>query len=131
MAYTNLTDVAATLGRSITDELEMKQVNAWINGAELLIQSKLGDLSALDAETLRYVTSECVARRVRNPEGKQNERIDDYSYGLSKDAAKAGLSITEEEWEMLTPASVFQPSSFGIMAGGVSDSPAPRGWWLE
>lgn len=103
MAYANVSDVAAALGRPIDDNLEIQQVNTWITGAELLIQSKLGALHTLDSDALQYVICECVARRIRNPDGKQNERIDDYSYGLTRDAAKAGLAITDEEWTMLAP----------------------------
>lgn len=131
MAVANLTDVSAALGRPIDDGYEISQVNAWIRGAELMIQSRLGDIYSLPSETVRYVVAECVSRRVRNPEGKQNERIDDYSFGLAKEAAKAGLFITDEEWQMLTPDSAFKPSSFSVATGGAVGAPDPRGWWLE
>ena len=104
MAYANVTDVAATLGRPITSSDEIAQVNAWIKGCELKIKARLGNLADLDLDILTYVIGEAVARRVRNPEGKQNERIDDYSYGLAQEAARAEIYLTDEEWAMLAPS---------------------------
>lgn len=120
MAYALVSDVATTLGRAITDATEVDQVNAWISDAELIIRSRLGDLSALDADVLRLVIKEAVARRVRNPDGKDNERIDDYSYGLVDDAKKVGISITDEEWAMLSPD--------GSSSGAFMPTATPQ-WW--
>lgn len=103
MASASVSDVATTLGRPINTDEEISQVNDWIADAEVIISARLGDLSTLDSQILRMVVKESVARRVRNPEGKQNERIDDYSYGLTADAAKASLFITDEEWALLSP----------------------------
>lgn len=103
MSYAIVEDVATTLGRPITDADEIRQVQAWIGKVERRIQRRLGPLDTLDAEALKDVISESVARRVRNPEGKKSERIDDYSYSLDTDAARSGLYITEEEWELLIP----------------------------
>ena len=110
MAYAAVQDVATTLGRPITDPDEQNQVIAWISGCELKIRTRLGDIDGLDQDILRYVISEAVARRVRNPEGKQNERIDDYSYGLSSEAARAEIYLTEDEWAMLAPSGSASPS---------------------
>lgn len=131
MAYTNVTNVAATLGRPITTREEIAQVNAWITGCELKIRSRLGDLSLLDPDVLAYVIAEAVARRARNPDGKQNERIDDYSYGLTQEAARAEIYLTDDEWAMLTPA---VESNVG-MAGNLTGHPgygtsSDRGWWV-
>lgn len=101
MAYAIVKDVEAVLGRRASSEEETEQINAWIKGAELIIQSRLGPLDELDSQAVRFVICESVARRVRNPDGIQNERIDDYSYGFNTDAAKASLHITDEEWELL------------------------------
>lgn len=106
--YANITDIAATLGRPITESTEVAQINAWIGVCELKIRIRLGPLDQLDADVLRTVIAEAVARRARNPEGKQNERIDDYSYGLTSDAAQAQIYITDEEWEMLSPTGSTQ-----------------------
>ncbi|MEE6273515.1 hypothetical protein V2J56_09170 [Georgenia sp. MJ206] len=128
MSYALATDVATTLGRPLADfdSDEMNQVNRWIKGAELLIRLRLGDLAALDVEALNYVIAEVVARRVRNPEGKQNERIDDYSYGLNPEAARAELHITDAEWAMLTP--VREAGAFTIRMSGTPGYATGRGW---
>lgn len=118
MTYALITDVAATLGRPITDETEVAQVNAWISGVETIIRTRLGveRFADLDPDTARFVVSEAVARRVRNPDGKQNERIDDYSYGLTHDAARADLFLTDDEWALLAPTS--STGAFSIIPGG-------------
>lgn len=101
--YASVDDVATTLGRPITEPDEVKQVGSWIQKVQRRIYRKLGDLGQLDADALRDVIAEVVARRVRNPEGKRSERIDDYSFSLDADAAKSGLYITDEEWDLLIP----------------------------
>lgn len=106
-------DVAAALGREITEPTEMSQVNHWIAKTLAIIQGRLGDLTKLDADVLRLVVADVVARMARNPEGKQNERIDDYSYGLSSVSASGEITLTEQEWQLLTPrveAGAFQIS---------------------
>ena len=82
-------EVAVTLGRPITDPEEQKQITNWIEKVERIIAARLGDLHRLDPAILSDVITEVVARRVRNPDGKRNERIDDYSYTLEAAAASA------------------------------------------
>ena len=108
--YANLTDVSERLGRPITDPDEVAQVNAWIGDVESLIRARLPELMpggegqpSLDVVTM--VVSNAVIRKVKNPDGKQNERIDDYSYGLTEEAARGALFLTDEEWALLAPAS--------------------------
>lgn len=108
----NVSTVSQSLGRSLEPH-EVEQVNWWIKGAELRIRSRLGDLDYLDQETLTYVVTEAVARKVRNPDGKRNERIDDYSYGYDTDAAKVDIDLTDTEWAMLTPKSNRNAFSIG------------------
>lgn len=112
LPYANLQDVETTLGRRITERYEIQQVRSWIEDAALCIRLRLGSLDDLSGEVLRFVIKESVARRVRNPEGKTTERIDDYSYTLNADSARASLYILDEEWAMLSPrvgANIFPP----------------------
>lgn len=44
---TSVQDVAAQLGRPITDELEVKQIEAWIAGAEIVIRKRYPNLDQL------------------------------------------------------------------------------------
>ena len=111
MAYANLTDVADRLGRPISDPLEVKQVNAWIGDVEAIIRVRIPDLDERVAggvpspEVVAMVVTNAVVRKTLNPTGKQNERIDDYSYGLTEAAARGDLFLTADEWELLRPLS--------------------------
>ncbi|GIG27182.1 Gp19/Gp15/Gp42 family protein [Cellulomonas denverensis] len=111
MTYAVLTDVATRLGRPITDTNEVAQVNAWLSDIEALILSRIPDLAAQIADghpteaVVKMVEANAVIRKIKNPDGKQNERIDDYSFGLNTDAARGDLFLTDEEWALLEPGS--------------------------
>lgn len=122
MAYATVDDVQKTLGYALTEQAEIDRVNAWIADAETVIRVRLrlASLDQLDADALRLVIKESVARRVLNPEGKTTERIDDYSYTLASEAAKAGLYITDDEWALLAPTG----------EGGLYPQPVQPDWWL-
>lgn len=101
MAVATLDDVAISLGRPITDDSEVAQVEQWLGDAELQIRLRFTDLTALDQEVLAYVEREAVVSRLRNPEGYQYESIDDYRYGLPAESRR--VTITAEWWAMLSP----------------------------
>lgn len=111
MTYALLTDVATRLGRPITDPDEVAQVNAWLADVEALILTRIPDLGAHVSEgrptpaVVTMIEANAVIRKIKNPDGKQNERIDDYSYGLNTDAARGDLFLTDEEWALLAPGS--------------------------
>lgn len=130
--YANLSDVADRLGRPITDELEVKQINAWIGDVEAIIRTRIPDLEdritagVPSLEVVGMVVTNAVVRKALNPTGKQNERIDDYSYGLTEDAARGDLFLTAAEWELLLPA-----SGTGAFSVRPSFEPDRRHWsWL-
>lgn len=102
MAYATVIDVATTLGRPITDQDEQNQITNWIAKTERIIAARLGNLDTLDRQILADVISEVVARRARNPDGKRNERIDDYSYTLDAAASSVELTLTADEWARLS-----------------------------
>lgn len=107
MAYSNITEVGVRLGRPITDADEIKQVNAWITDVESIIRTRITDLNErvnegkIHLNDLTRVICNAVIRKIKNPDGKQNERVDDYSYGLTEHAARGELFLTEDEWESL------------------------------
>ena len=103
MAVAVVQDVATSLGRPITEQAEIEQVQMWLDDAELQIRLRLGDVHLLDQETVAFVEREAVVLKVRNPDGKQNERVDDYSYGLSEAQARGQVLILDEWWALLTP----------------------------
>lgn len=131
MSYAGITDVSARLGRAITSAAEVLQVETWIDDAERLITRRIPDLAAritsgaISADDVVRVAAQAVVRKVKNPDGKQNERIDDYSYGLVKEAAQAEIHITDEEWEILLadPASSVE-GAFTIRTVPVRSSAA-------
>lgn len=120
MAFANLNDVQIRLGRPIGDADEVNQVNAWISDVEATIQSRIDDLTVrvtmdpVYAALVKKIIAQIVCRKVKNPDGKQNERIDDYSYGLGSEAARADLKPTEDEWEELAPGSSAGSEAFTV-----------------
>lgn len=107
MAFTNIAEIGKRLGRVLTDSAEIAQVGSWIGDVESLIRNRIRDIDEritagdVSAEELTRISSNAVIRKVKNPDGKQNERIDDYSYGLVEDAAKGELFLTDDEWASL------------------------------
>ena len=101
MAVATVSDVETSLGRPITDAAEIAQVTQWLEDAELLIRSRLGDVSLLDQDVVAYVEREAVISKMRNPEGYQSETIDDYTYRHGD--TRGRVSILDEWWVMLTP----------------------------
>lgn len=107
--YANLTDVSARLGRPVTDATEVEQVNAWLSDVETLILARIPDMVARvgdnqpSSAVVAMVEANAVVRKVRNPEGKVSERIDDYDYRLNENAGRGELFLTDEEWALLSP----------------------------
>lgn len=110
MTYANVDNVASELGRtSVTDSGEVAQIGVWLVRVEATIKKRIPDLDArvtsgdLTSDLVANVESAIVARKVLNPEGKQNERVDDYSYGRVPEAASVDLEPTDAEWALLLP----------------------------
>ena len=109
MSYPTVADVVVGLGRDTRSEQERAQIASWIDQAEALIMTRIPNLGALvatgrlSADVVRMVVVWVVARKVKNPDGKQNERVDDYSYGLDENAKRGAIFLTDEEWDLLIP----------------------------
>lgn len=132
MTYANVNDVSTRLGRPISDATEIAQVNAWLGDVEALILARIpalatGVSAGLPTEAVVVmVEANAVVRKVRNPEGKVSERIDDYDYRLNENAGRGDLFLTDEEWALLEPGS--GQGAFTITPGG---SRAREGWWVH
>lgn len=132
MAYATITDVSTRLGRPITDASEIAQVEAWIGDVESLILARLPGLPAAvidgtpTAATVAMVEANAVIRKIKNPDGKVAEGIDDYNYRLNENARKGELFLTDEEWALLTPGQ--QSGAWTIRPYG---STRARGSWLH
>lgn len=115
-------DVATQLGRPIDDPLEINQVTAWIEMAELAIRQRYPSLDQLIADNrisldaVNMVEASAVARHSLNPEGytSKSERIDDYqqTYGMTNSAV--GITFTDSEWALLTPSDSGAEGAFTI-----------------
>lgn len=109
MTYASVDDVATRLGRPITEPVEVAQVTAWLGDVEAIIRARIPDLDAQVAagtpteDTVVMVEANSVVRMVRNPEGKTQERIDDYSWGLPANPNAGTLYLTDVEWGLLDP----------------------------
>ena len=134
MAYATVIDVATSLGRPITDPDEQAQITNWISKTERIIAARLGNLDNLDRQILADVISEVVARRARNPDGKRNERIDDYSYTLDAAASAVELTLTADEWARLSQDGSTSGAYMPVLTpapwlGGRDADTAPTGGW--
>ena len=115
-------DVATQLGRPIDDPLEINQVTAWIEMAELAIRQRYPNLDQLiedkriSQNAVNMVEASAVARHSLNPEGytSKSERIDDYqqTYGMTNSAV--GITFTDSEWALLTPSDSGAEGAFTI-----------------
>lgn len=101
MSLATVQDVAAAVGRPITDDAEVSQVEYWLNAAEMLITARLGDVLELDANKVIYVETEAVVARLSNPNGYQSETIDDYTYRYGTGTRQ--VTILPEWWTLLSP----------------------------
>lgn len=134
MSYATVIDVATTLGRPITDPDEQNQITNWISKTERIISARLGNLDSLDRQILADVISEVVARRARNPDGKRNERIDDYSYTLDAAASAVELTLTADEWARLSQDGSTSGAYMPVLTtapwlGGRDADATPAGGW--
>jgi|GEM_PF-5951752 len=122
MTYAQPAEIAVLLGRAFTTE-ETAQAQGFINDAERQILRKYPTLTAMIAagtvsvEDVRVVELRAGRRVMLNPDAKQNERTDDYSFGRIGAVADSEVVITDEEWSWLSP-SVSTSDSFSIRMSG-------------
>jgi hypothetical protein len=117
VAVADVDDVARSLARDITSVSEIAQVTLWLDDAEMQIRLRLGDVSLLDHDVLVFVEREAVILKIRNPDGKQSEGIDDYNYRRNEDNARGQVVILDAWWDMLTP-DTSSGGAFSITPGG-------------
>lgn len=105
MAVATYEDVAVALGRSITSAEEQAQVEWWLNGVELIIRTRLGDVAALDQDVLKYVEVEAVVAKVGRSGSRVSSEtvaIDDGSFTTRYESVSAS-DITDDWWNLLNP----------------------------
>lgn len=105
MAVATYEDVAVALGRSIDSATEQAQVEWWLNGVELIIRTRLGDIAALDQDVLKYVEVEAVVAKVRRGDSRVSSEtvaVDDGSYTTRYESVSAA-DVTDDWWNLLSP----------------------------
>jgi len=135
MTFANITDVGVRLGRPITDAHEIAQVNAWLGDVEGLILARIPNLLELVAAgfplaaNVIKIESDAVIRKIKNPDGKVSEGVDDYNYRLNENARKGEIFLTDDEWAQLMPVSTS--GAFSTRPGFEPDrgSGYPLNWW--
>ena len=122
----DVADVATQLGRKIDDPLEMEQITAWIELAEITIRKRYPNLdqiivdNRLSQKTVNLVEALAVARYARNPEGttSKSTRIDDYQETVGTTNSVATINLLDSEWALLEPKDYGVSGAFTIVPAG-------------
>ena len=122
----DVSDVATQLGRKIDDPLEMEQITAWIELAEITIRKRYPNLdqiivdNRLSQKTVNLVEALAVARYARNPEGttSKSTRIDDYLETVGTTNSVATINLLDSEWALLEPKDYGASGAFTIVPAG-------------
>lgn len=124
MALATVDDVAVPLLRALT-EAEKAYAQRLLGWAEILITARFPVLQALNPEAVVMVESQAVARVLRNPDGKYQESVAAGEYSSTRDRVGADglLRITDEEWDLLSPAKTTDNG------GAFAVDTAPGGGW--
>lgn len=115
-------EVAVALGRPSSDftDDQQEQIEWWLDGVELIISRRLGDVSALDQAVLKLVEVEVVADKVRRAGTEESSitvSIDDGSVTRRYDNAVVDDDITDRWWDLLTGRRKPKATSMGVSGG--------------
>lgn len=118
--YATASDVETNLGRSLSTS-EAAQVAQWIVWAESTIQRRLGDLGALDPDTLNMVIVEAVSRRLRMPEPvtQVSVSVDDANVNKTYQKSTGLIDILPEWWAAL---GWVESGAFSVTPYGAPDA---------
>lgn len=107
MVVATYEDVAVSLGRPISTDAEQAQVEWWLNGVELFIAAKLGDVADLNEDAVRYVEVEAVVAKMRRGAlagaSSITVNVDDGGVTRRYESAMSADDITDEWWGLLDP----------------------------
>jgi len=104
MTVATYADVEVSLGRSISIQSERLQVEWWLQGIEHIIAGRLGDVSALDQDVLKYVEVEAAVAKVnRNGRGESSVTVsvDDGTVTRRYENQVSAGDITDAWWHLL------------------------------
>lgn len=121
-------DIAVELGRTAPDSTspEFSQWELWIADARMLISARLGDLAALDQPRLDYVVRQAVSMHVRRPDDATQVAvsIDDGSTSRTYRSGKGRVTILDEWWTLLAPATT-STRAFSVRPSGSGSAHMP------
>lgn len=106
-------------------DAERMTASVLIGRASALIRRRLrsveADMAADPdyAEVVKGVVVDAVLRVIRNPDGKVQESIDDYTYRRADPVADGALYIADREWDLLVAVPTVTGSS-GEWAGSMA-----------
>ena len=105
MAVATWQDVAVAIGRPSTEitDGQQAQISYWLNGAELVIKSRLGDVADLDEDTVKYVETEVVAEKLRRSlreESSITVAVDDGSVTRRYENRITDADFTSDLWSL-------------------------------
>lgn len=106
---------------------ESVNAEAFLADAWALATLKIPELDArvtagdVDIALVRMVLCAAVLRVLKNPDGKQREQLEDYSYEMAGGAASGTLYLTDEELLVLRPPSPSPSGAFTIRPYGQPD----------
>ena len=106
MAVATYEDVAVALGRPISTEAEQGQVGWWLNGVELFITARLGNVADLPEAVVKYVEVEAVVAKIQRggrTESSITVTADDGSVTRRYENPVTASDITDEWWQLLDP----------------------------
>lgn len=109
MAVASIDDVVVALGRPASSDAEEGQIDWWLDGVELVIATRLGDVAALNQDVLRRVEVEAVVaklQRAGRQESSVTVSVDDGSVTRRYENPVTASDITDLWWTLLgTPRS--------------------------
>lgn len=120
MAYADSAAVAGRLGRTLTQD-EASWAEFLLDDIETAIKVRIPDLDAqivagtIDLDTVIRVEAWAVVRYMKNPDGKYQESLDDYSFTRDRAISSGILGLTDEDWNDLLSSGVSS-SAFTIQS---------------
>ncbi|MFD6421038.1 hypothetical protein [Streptomyces sp. NPDC060198] len=118
MALATPEDLADRLGRDLTPT-EERQAPVLIGDATAVILDRFPRYGTAPTVVSTKVACAMVLRVLRNPDGKRQETIDDYSYTIDSSRSSGEIYLTPSEIEELRPAH-SGGGAFSIVPGAVA-----------
>ena len=119
-SFATIDDLESRLGRSFTPT-ETSQATAFLADAEDVIRARFHLVDPVP-NVVRKVCCAMVLRVLRNPDGKRQESIDDYSYTIDSSRSTGQVYLPESEADEISSA--LRPFGSGTAFSIVPGYPA-------